>query len=473
MSDSVKHIEVFGLHGRVNISLTLRPDVNILYGRNGSGKTTVLHIIANILNGSIDRFAYIVFDRIKVCLHSDRVIEVIRIPTEGDSRSYIVEVSVDGNRIIAYDPEMIQGYDATYRPRNRFLLTHGSRFLPTALPRYRREFIEYFSQVSSHSQLLPVERVAYFPAFRTMIEAWRSAQSSISDSSYLPPSDIADPDDDEPILTSLARDLFGRFVPEIDYPSVLEIESELASRTRAAAFDLATASEGILLDAFVNAFAALSGGEHDGAESTDQIRAGIDEVLGELSRIELVEISRSSQNEAYRKLQEILPSVQTSELSGVAARILAVYRDSLQQQVHTQRTTLQPIKRYLESVNEFLEGKRVVIADLTTEQNLFEVLAEFEDGSRENLRALSSGERHVVSMLYASSPLHIAKTGVVLIDEPELSLHIDWQRLLIKRLVEQLEGRQLVVCTHSPEIGADFEDKYQVVKPISSRSDGN
>jgi predicted ATP-dependent endonuclease of OLD family len=69
-------------------------------------------------------------------------------------------------------------------------------------------------------------------------------------------------------------------------------------------------------------------------------------------------------------------------------------------------------------------------------------------------------------MLYAATSSSLEQSGVVLVDEPELSLHIDWQRLLINRMTKQLGDRQLVVCTHSPEIGADFEDRYQEVKPV-------
>ena len=55
----------------------------------------------------------------------------------------------------------------------------------------------------------------------------------------------------------------------------------------------------------------------------------------------------------------------------------------------------------------------------------------------------------------------------VLIDEPEISLHVDWQRRLLRRMAEQIGGRQIIVCTHSPTIGADYEERQTelVLKP--------
>ncbi len=44
-------------------------------------------------------------------------------------------------------------------------------------------------------------------------------------------------------------------------------------------------------------------------------------------------------------------------------------------------------------------------------------------------------------------------------DEPELSLHVDWQEKLLGALT-QLAGRcQFIVATHSPDFASGFGDK--------------
>ena len=45
------------------------------------------------------------------------------------------------------------------------------------------------------------------------------------------------------------------------------------------------------------------------------------------------------------------------------------------------------------------------------------------------------------------------------IDEPELSLHIDWQRALLPALLEQGTSNQLILATHSPFIYANYPEK--------------
>ena len=73
-------------------------------------------------------------------------------------------------------------------------------------------------------------------------------------------------------------------------------------------------------------------------------------------------------------------------------------------------------------------------------------------------RYLSSGEKQILILL--TQALLSEKTPVVYVaDEPELSLHVDWQEKLLGALT-QLAGRcQFIVATHSPDIASGFGDK--------------
>jgi predicted ATP-dependent endonuclease of OLD family len=53
--------------------------------------------------------------------------------------------------------------------------------------------------------------------------------------------------------------------------------------------------------------------------------------------------------------------------------------------------------------------------------------------------------------------------GIIFIDEPELSLHVDWQRILFETLMEQGSKNQLIVATHSPFIYSQFPDKELIL----------
>ena len=69
---------------------------------------------------------------------------------------------------------------------------------------------------------------------------------------------------------------------------------------------------------------------------------------------------------------------------------------------------------------------------------------------------LSSGEKQMLSYLCYNA---FYKDTAIFIDEPELSLHVDWQRRLFPTLLEQGQNNQFFVATHSPFIYTKYPDK--------------
>jgi predicted ATP-binding protein involved in virulence len=70
-----------------------------------------------------------------------------------------------------------------------------------------------------------------------------------------------------------------------------------------------------------------------------------------------------------------------------------------------------------------------------------------------SIGALSSGERQLVVMLghLSLNPL-LAGSGVFIVDEPELSLHIDWQEKFVDAVQRANPNVQYILATHSPAI---------------------
>ncbi|OBK97751.1 hypothetical protein A5645_05615 [Mycobacterium asiaticum] len=71
------------------------------------------------------------------------------------------------------------------------------------------------------------------------------------------------------------------------------------------------------------------------------------------------------------------------------------------------------------------------------------------------IEQLSSGERQLLRILLETM---IAETSAVLIDEPELSMHVDWQRELVKSMQLVNPECQMILATHSPEVMALVPD---------------
>lgn len=75
------------------------------------------------------------------------------------------------------------------------------------------------------------------------------------------------------------------------------------------------------------------------------------------------------------------------------------------------------------------------------------------DGREIPLERLSSGEKHAVILFY-NLIFNSKEDSLVMIDEPEISLHISWQQHFISSLLEICKENRLyaVIATHSPDI---------------------
>ncbi|WP_183580952.1 AAA family ATPase [Mucilaginibacter sp. X5P1] len=82
-------------------------------------------------------------------------------------------------------------------------------------------------------------------------------------------------------------------------------------------------------------------------------------------------------------------------------------------------------------------------------------------GKELELNQLSSGEQHEVVLLYELI-FNVRTNVLVLIDEPEISLHITWQKEFLNDLLKiiKIQNIQVLIATHSPSI---IDDRWDLV----------
>jgi predicted ATP-binding protein involved in virulence len=115
-----------------------------------------------------------------------------------------------------------------------------------------------------------------------------------------------------------------------------------------------------------------------------------------------------------------------------------------------------PITRFQSLVNEFLEqtGKKMIVNP--TGQLMVSANHRNEEYP---ISALSSGERQLLIMLaHLSLSPSLTGSGVFIVDEPELSLHIDWQEKFVDAIRSANPNVQLILATHSPAIILDRDE---------------
>lgn len=79
-----------------------------------------------------------------------------------------------------------------------------------------------------------------------------------------------------------------------------------------------------------------------------------------------------------------------------------------------------------------------------------------QNDNRIELSKLSSGEKQIVS-LFSKLYLENEKDSILIIDEPELSISMKWQRMLLPDIMRSENCKLLLTVTHSPFI---FENEF-------------
>ncbi|WP_395600686.1 AAA family ATPase [Pseudomonas sp. B19125] len=112
-----------------------------------------------------------------------------------------------------------------------------------------------------------------------------------------------------------------------------------------------------------------------------------------------------------------------------------------------------PIKEFCETMNSFLRSSR---KELTVDS--VGKIKIFQGGKTVDLLSLSSGEKQLL-ILMAHARFGSVRGRTFIVDEPELSLHMRWQEMLVEALIAGNQDNQFIFATHSPEIVGYHTDK--------------
>ena len=135
------------------------------------------------------------------------------------------------------------------------------------------------------------------------------------------------------------------------------------------------------------------------------------------------------------------------------ASVMTLYVQDTEQKLQTLDDFARRTRLFLDNINKKYRRKSIHIDGnkgiLVLDHNLREI----------PLDCLSSGEQHEM-VLHYNLLFRVRENTVVLIDEPELSLHVAWQKEFLPDLLKIVEVCRFdaLVATHSPYIVGDRDD---------------
>ncbi|MFW1852944.1 AAA family ATPase [Acinetobacter guillouiae] len=175
-------------------------------------------------------------------------------------------------------------------------------------------------------------------------------------------------------------------------------------------------------------------------------------ILPNLNDVE--KLLKKSSKDNYEQTMVLLENAYKDD-SVLKNNNLMIFLNQINEIIKKNRYFEKKIIGFVESINKFLllSGEEKYLCfdpekfEVSVNLKFNDNLISFDD--------LSSGEKQIIGLLgsiYLSN-----KPQIILIDEPEISLSIKWQRILLPALVEANPNNQIICITHSPFI---FENEF-------------
>lgn len=187
------------------------------------------------------------------------------------------------------------------------------------------------------------------------------------------------------------------------------------------------------------------------------------------ARIDEITLPNSDKKHLKEKVETISATHTIEEQDKVIAHFLSKLIELYSEQQEDEKN----VREFVALCNRYLTGKRMVYDNIKYTIYIAQDGATHKPQETLEMKALSSGEKQIVS-LFSHMYLSGEKKFFVIIDEPELSLSVPWQRRFLPDILGTQMCSGLVAVTHSPFIWENELEMY--VRPLAeftSASDAN
>lgn len=440
--NSIKRFEIKKLHGRKNFDLRIKDNTLILVGENGTGKSTVLQLFFYLMSGQWASLLKYDFESLRLTIDDDTHTinrSDLKIYRQGSKAfkgfpdSLLNELITDGDYLSAADLERISdeySIPVRYlmRELDRNLIMHEKRIGGQA---GKIKKMHEVIKRSINSQIL------FLPTYRRIEQELESIFKGIDDREFR------------------KRELFIRRPAAFDtYVELVEfgmkdvdnaIDNKVSELEKFAREELNKLTVSYLGNIVEHEYMSID---------LKKIKEAKDEdIENVINRIQEPILTKENKN----RLRTIIGDVRNKGKSDEHDRIVCHYFTKLMafhQELEEKETN---IVNFCNVCNEYMANKTF---RYNSSSYSFSITENYSDEEAQDIKLhqLSSGEKQIVSLfshLYLSGG---SQSYFVLIDEPELSLSVPWQRRFLQDIRNSDFCSGLVAVTHSPFI---YENELQ------------
>lgn len=415
----INKFEITGFWGRAIVRGKVHPDVTIFIGVNGTGKTTLINLLVAALRVDTQTLESIPFEKINITLK--------RAKGKGRAPSLSIE------RVVTDRPYTIFKYtirDKTYRiyadTRRRRVYRRGR--IVSRLPAPSRRYEELRNLLDELVQISWISVYRHSPVESREDERRRFNVDRRVD-------ELTDDFTRYQLrLETMVRERAHQFQRDVMLSLLYSKELDDLSNFRAIRqkIRLEDKQKEDLLRAFDEL--GITGKKPKIEQHFKEIRKAMKNITDVVSSAKKVlTLSDISPLPFATRTQRIVELLKASE------RDKDLIRD--------------PIRIFLEVLHGFINNKKFEIEEETGE--LVVSLTKLKKKRKIELSDLSSGEKQLLIQLLECL-LQEKHPMIFFADEPELSLHVEWQEKLLPALRRLNPNSQIVVATHSPDIVSKY-----------------
>lgn len=438
-------VRIRKLFGYLSPDINFRENIKLIYGKNGSGKTTILKIINAIISGSLYELKSIKFQSIS-CKFSE-------------STELLIQKAND-NKTPATRKDQFDKKNLLVTLKKEGKVIHS-------------DFIRHKDDVSIN---IPVEAIENeIPELdRIGRREWRNLQTG----EFLNLADVVETYGGQyPWLApKYQRNWYREFVSNFDVKYIQtqrlltynqnHSKSRYRYREHSVSYENTVTKYAIELRNIIRDKLSESVQISQSLDSTFPSRLLNKDIklrYNEKSIIELANKLESVRNRLESSgLMQFSDEINIKEgsMSDFDQKAIFLYLNDSLKKYEVFIDLERKLSLFTEIINKKFEGnKRIIIS----KEFGLEVLT--KNNERLNPRLLSSGEQHEIILLY-DLIFNTSDNTLVLIDEPEISLHIDWQMSFLSDLesISKLSFPQFLIATHSPSIIGNRFDLCQEIE---------
>lgn len=413
---------LFGLYDH-DFHLNLDDRVTLLHGPNGVGKTVVLGMIDSLLRKNFDYFRDLPFSRFRLEFNDDSTVDLapdreesggdghfllkLSRPGEEERSATVRRVSRAGRIAAKIDhlrphPELSGAWiDMRYgEVLNADEVESRYADMPPAEPKKAKWFVDFLEHAQAHfiraQRLVPTDWSSVPFARRVMTPRRKSIISAVDECS-------------EHFRERIAETLveYGR-------------ESQALDQTFPRRLILATDAMAV--------------------DDLKQQMSDLDHRTEELRKIGILDKTPAH-------------PFSVDNLAGMDLRVMTLYVRDTEKKLQVLDDLAQRVRLLLEHVNQKYRHKTM---EPDREHGF---VATSDEGQPLPLQSLSSGEQQEL-VLHYDLLFRVQPNTIVLLDEPELSLHVAWQKRFLPDLLKivELANFDALVATHSPYVVGDRDD---------------